>query len=65
MSTCAHENFMSMLMKLPCALARGGVTRTTTFGQYASSTVSFLLTEGLLVSYELQGFLKKLNTLYF
>ena len=25
-----------MLMKLPCARARGGVTRTTTLGQYAS-----------------------------
>ena len=36
MSTCAHESFMSMLMKLPCARARGGVTRTTTLGQYAS-----------------------------
>ena len=35
MSTCAHESFMSMLMKLPCARARGGVTRTTTLGQYA------------------------------
>ena len=36
MSTCAHESFMSMLMKLPCARARGDVARTTTLGQYAS-----------------------------
>ena len=36
MSICAHESFMSMLMKLSCARARGGVTRTTTLGQYAA-----------------------------
>ena len=35
MSACAHKSLMSMLMKLPCARARGGVTRTTTLGQYA------------------------------
>ena len=33
---CAREASMSMLMKLPCARACGGVTRTTTLGQYAS-----------------------------
>ena len=38
MSICAHESFMSMLMKLSCARARGGVTRTTTLGQYAPGT---------------------------
>ena len=36
MSICAHESFMSMLMKLSRARAREGVTRTTTIGQYAS-----------------------------
>ena len=35
MSICAHECFMSMLMKLSRARAREGVTRTTTIGQYA------------------------------
>ena len=35
MSICAHESFMSMLMKLSCARARGVVTLTTTLGQYA------------------------------
>ena len=35
MSICAHESFMSMLMKLSRARAREGVTRTTTIGQYA------------------------------
>ena len=39
MSICAHESFMSMLMKLSCARARGGVTRTTTLGQYAPRVV--------------------------
>ena len=34
-SICAHESFMSMLMKLSCARARGEVTWTTTLGQYA------------------------------
>ena len=33
---CAREASMSMLMKLSCARAHGGVTRTTTLGQYAS-----------------------------
>ena len=39
MSICAHESFMSMLMKLSRARAREGVTRTTTIGQYASRSV--------------------------
>ena len=45
MSICAHESFMSMLMKLSCARARGGVTRTTTLGQYASRRVLWALVE--------------------
>ena len=36
MSICAHESFLSMLMKLSRARAREGVTRTTTIGQYAA-----------------------------
>ena len=35
MSICAHESFMSMLMKLSRARAHEGVTRRTTIGQYA------------------------------
>ena len=45
MSTCAHESLMSMLMKFPCARAHGGVTRTTTLGQYASRRVLWALVE--------------------
>ena len=49
MSICAHESFMSMLMKLSRARAREGVTRTTTIGQYAAGLYKLGTTQGVLL----------------
>ena len=39
MSTLAHKSLMSMLMRLLCAHAHGGVKRTPTLGQDEVRTV--------------------------
>ena len=50
MSTCAHERFMSMLMKPSRARAHEAVTRTTTLENYAGRS-------GNVTLYDRVGFL--------
>ena len=63
MSICAHESFMSMLMKLSCARAREGVTRTTTIGQYATGNSTSTRNKGPSgLKFSMRPYLTKLTT---